>query len=77
MIVELPGQLDLFDLLRHVVEAVDGLEVYVVEVGGRYVPREVVWFAWACSCGAVSAPGARWSHADLAEAMGREHGEAR
>lgn len=73
--VELYGQLDLLDLLRHVAAAVPERHAYVVEVAGRYVPRESVSFTWACSCGAVSADGVRWSHADLAERMARRHGE--
>lgn len=74
--VELMGQLDLLDLLRHLVVPVPVPYAYVVELSGAYVKREAVAFTWSCSCGETSAPDVRWSHADLADRMGRKHGGA-
>lgn len=40
-------------------------------VGGRKVT--IQWHRWTCSCGDKPAPGIRWSHPEMARAMGNAH----
>jgi hypothetical protein len=74
MRAEFPGQLDLLDLLAHVVEVVEIVHTYQVEIRpGVYEKRSLSWVRWMCSCGASAHEGTLWSDPDMARAQGERH----
>lgn len=71
---ELPGQLDLLDLLAHVVAVVEIVHAYEVEVRPRvYEKRSLTWVRWMCSCGASAHEDTQWSDAGMARRQGERH----